>query len=112
MNYSKNMDEYIGAFPESTQAILTRLRLAIKKAAPDAEGTIKYGMPPFTFRGNLLHFGAYKNYIGFYPTASVIIHFSSELTNSVTSKGAIQFPIGKPIPHSLINKMIKFRLKQ
>jgi uncharacterized protein YdhG (YjbR/CyaY superfamily) len=112
MNFSKNMDEYIGAFPESTQAILTRLRLAIKKAAPEAEEAIKYGMPTFIFRGNLIHFAAYKNHIGFYPTPSVITHFSTELTNYVRSKGAIQFPIGKPIPLLLIRKMVKFRLNQ
>jgi uncharacterized protein YdhG (YjbR/CyaY superfamily) len=112
MNPSTNIDEYIDGFPESTQAILTRLRLAIKKAAPDAEEAIKYGMPTFIFRGNLVHFAAYKNHIGFYPTPSVIIHFSSQLSNYVTSKGAIQFPIGKPIPLLLIRKMVRFRLKQ
>ena len=112
MNPSINIDEYIDGFPETTQAILTTLRLEIKKAAPDAEEAIKYGMPTFTFRGNLVHFAAYKNHIGFYPTPSVIIHFSSQLLNYVTSKGAIQFPIGKPIPLLLIRKMVKFRLEQ
>jgi uncharacterized protein YdhG (YjbR/CyaY superfamily) len=112
MNPSKNMDEYIDRFPASSQAILTRLRLVIKKAAPDAEEAIKYGMPTFTFRGNLVHFAAYKNHIGFYPTPSVINHFSSELSSYKTSKGAIQFPIEKAIPLSIISRMVKFRLKQ
>lgn len=112
MNPSINIDEYIDGSPETTQAILTTLRLEIKKAAPDAEETIKYGMPTFTLRGNLVHFAAYKNHIGFYPTPSVIIHFSSQLSNYVASKGAIQFPIGKPIPLLLIRKMVKFRLEQ
>ena len=112
MNPSINIDEYIDGFPETTQATLTMLRLEIQKAAPDAEEAIKYGMPTFTFRGNLVHFAAYKNHIGFYPTPSVIIHFSSQLSSYVTSKSAIQFPIGKPIPLLLIRKMVKFRLKQ
>jgi uncharacterized protein YdhG (YjbR/CyaY superfamily) len=112
MNTSININEYIDGFPETTQAILTTLRLEIKKAAPDAEEALKYGMPTFTLRGNLVHFAAYKNHIGFYPTPSVIIHFSSQLSNYVTTKGAIQFPIGKPIPLLLIRKMVKFRLKQ
>jgi uncharacterized protein YdhG (YjbR/CyaY superfamily) len=112
MKSSNNIDQYIAGFPESTQAILTRLRLAIKKSAPDAAEAIKYGIPTFTLRGNLVHFAAYKNHIGFYPTPSVIINFSSELTGYITSKGAIQFPIGKPIPLSLISKMVKFRLQQ
>jgi uncharacterized protein YdhG (YjbR/CyaY superfamily) len=112
MNPSINIDEYIDGFPETTQATLTMLRLEIQKAAPDAEEAIKYGIPTFTFRGNLVHFAAYKNHIGFYPTPSVIIYFSSQLLNYVTSKGAIQFPIGKPIPLLLIRKMVKFRLKQ
>jgi uncharacterized protein YdhG (YjbR/CyaY superfamily) len=68
MNPSINIDEYIDGFPGSTQATLTTLRLETKKAAPDAEEAIKYGMPTFTFRGNLVHFAAYKNHIGFYPT--------------------------------------------
>ena len=76
MKSSNNIEQYIAGFPESTQAILTRLRLAIKKSAPDAAEAIKYGIPTFTLRGNLVHFAAYKNHIGFYPTPSVIINFS------------------------------------
>ena len=112
MKSSNNIDQYIARFPRSTQAILTRLRLAIKKSAPYAAEAIKYGIPTFTLRGNLVHFAAYKNHIGFYPTPSVIINFSSELTGYITSKGAIQFPIGKSIPLSLISKMVKFRVQQ
>ena len=89
-----------------------RLRLAIKKSVTDAEEAIKYGILTFTLRCDLVHFAAYKNHIRFYPTPSVIINFSSELTGYITSKGVIQFPIGKPIPLSLISKMVKFRVQQ
>ena len=86
--------------------------MAIKKSSPDAEEAIKYGIPTFTFGGNLVYFAAFKNHIGFYPTPSVIINFSSGLTGYITSKGAIQVLIGKPIPLSLISKMVKFRAQQ
>lgn len=112
MENVNNIDQYIAGFPAPTQAILSRLRSAIKKSAPEAQEAIKYGIPTFTFRGNLVHFAAYKNHIGFYPTPAAIVNFSAELSDYVTSKGAIQFPIGRPIPISLIGKIVKYRVEQ
>ncbi len=76
---AKNIDEYISKFPKDVQAILEKLRATIADAAPDAKETIKYRMPTFVLYKNLVHFAAFKNHIGFYPTPSVIIVFKNEL---------------------------------
>jgi len=106
----KNIDEYIAAFPRDVQEILKQIRAAVKKVAPDAEETIKYQIPTFVLNGNLLHFAAFKNHIGFYPTPSGIEAFKHELAAYKGAKGSVQFPIDKPIPLSLIKRIVKFRV--
>lgn len=112
MNKPTNIDTYISTFPKEIQEKLEQLRVTIKKAAPKAEETIKYGMPTLTLNGNLVHFAAYKNHIGFYPVPSAIKTFKKELADFKTSKGAIQFPLDKPLPLNLITKIVKFRVKE
>ncbi len=116
MNKSKRpittIDEYIDTFPIDIQEILQRIRQAIKKSAPKAEEAISYGIPTFKLNGNLVHFAAYKNHIGFYPASSGVRTFAKELTAYKTSKGTIQFPIGQPMPLALIRKIVKFRVKE
>ncbi len=109
---TKNIDEYIASFPEDIQKILEKLRVVIRKAAPKAEETINYAMPTFTLNGNLVHFAAYKNHIGFYPTPSGIDAFKKELSLYKGAKGSVQFPIDKPLPWALITKIVKFRVKE
>ena len=105
-----NTDDYIAMFPASIQATLQKLRSTIKKAAPAAEEMISYKMPAFKLNGMLVWFAAYKEHIGFYPTASPIKVFKKELSGYKTSKGAIQFPIDKPIPLALVKDIVKFRV--
>lgn len=88
------------------------MRQVIKAAAPEATEAIKYQMPTFVFHGNLVHFAAMKEHIGFYPTPSPIVAFKEELSRYKTSKGAIRFPIGEPIPFGLVSKIVRFRVKQ
>ncbi len=107
-----NIDLYIKGFPHAIQIILQKIRKTIKQAAPQAEEAIKYGMPTFVFGGNLVHFAAFKNHIGFYPTPSGIHQFQKELSSYKTSKGAIQFPLDQRIPFPLIAKIVKFRVKE
>ena len=107
-----SVEEYISTFPKDIQVILENLRSIIKKAAPNAEEKISYNMPTFYQNGNPVHFAAYKNHIGFYPTPSGIDNFKDELKNFKTSKGAIQFPIDKPLPKHLIKKIVKFRVEE
>jgi uncharacterized protein YdhG (YjbR/CyaY superfamily) len=108
----RNIDEYIAGFPPDVQAILQEIRTMIKQAAPDAEEAIKYRIPTFVLNGNLVHFAAYKNHIGFYPTPSGIEAFKDELSRYEGAKGSVRFPIDKPMPLSLIEKIVKFRVKE
>jgi uncharacterized protein YdhG (YjbR/CyaY superfamily) len=109
---AKDIDEYISGYDEDVQLLLQKMRAAIHKAAPDATEDIKYALPTFIFHGNLVHFGAFKNHIGFYPSASGVEAFKEELAMFETSRGAIQFPINKPIPFNLVTKIVKFRVHQ
>ena len=108
----KNIDEYIETFPKNIQIILNEIRKVILLAAPNAEEKISYNMPTFYLNGNLVHFAGYKNHVGFYPTPSGIENFAEELKSYKTSKGAIQFPIDKPLPVKTITKIVKFRAKE
>ena len=107
-----DIDTYIASFPAETQKLLKQIRATIKEAAPDAEEKMGYGIPTFTLQGNLVHFAGFKNHIGFYPAPSGIVAFKKELGTYKNSKGAVQFPIDKPIPFGLIAKIVKFRVKE
>ncbi|MFJ7511824.1 iron chaperone [Peribacillus simplex] len=111
-NTFHSIDEYIIQFPEEVQEILKTLRKVIKDAAPDAEEKISYQMPTFVLFGNLVHFAAYKKHIGFYPTPSAISAFGSALSEYKCSKGAVQFPLNKPIPYELITDIVIFRVEE
>ena len=104
------IDEYIAAFPKGTQKLLREMRATIKSAAPQATEKISYQMPTFHLNGNLVHFAAFKNHSGFYPTPSGIETFKKELSKYAGSKGAVQFPIDKPLPLTLVKKIVKFRV--
>lgn len=107
-----NIDQYIKGFPKEVRQKLQRLREIIHEEAPQATETISYAMPTFKLNGNLVHFAAYKNHIGFYPAPSGIAAFTSELEAYKTSKGAIQFPIDGPLPELVIRKIVRFRVKE
>ena len=106
------VEEYISKYPEDIQNILQQIRAAIKKAAPKSVEVISYGMPAFKQNKVLVYFAVGKNHIGFYPTPNPIKVFSKELEGYKTSKGAIQFPLDKKIPLTLISKITKFRVKE
>jgi uncharacterized protein YdhG (YjbR/CyaY superfamily) len=108
----KDIDEYIAGFPPDIQEILEEIRMTIRKAAPDAEETIKYRMPTFTLKGNLVHFAAFKKHIGFYPAPTGIEEFQNELSVYEGGKGSVQFPLDRPIPFDLISKIVKFRVEE
>jgi uncharacterized protein YdhG (YjbR/CyaY superfamily) len=107
-----NIDQYIAAFPEATRILLEQLRAVIRQAAPGAEEVISYGMPAFKEKRVLVYFAAWPRHIGFYPTASGMAAFKNELADFKTSKGAVQFPLVKPLPLELISKIVKFRVEE
>ena len=107
------IDEYVAGFPKQVQAILETVRQAIKESAPKAEEGISYGIPTFDLNGgHLVHFAAYRNHIGFYPTSSGVAEFKNELLQYEISKGTIRFPLDKPIPLDLVKKIVKYRVKE
>ncbi len=107
-----SIDEYIATFPKETQKILEELRATIQAAAPAAEERISYQMPAFYLKGNLVYFAALRNHIGFYPTSSGILAFKNELSVYEGTKGAVRFPMGKPLPLKLIRKIVRFRVAE
>ena len=108
----QTIDEYISGFPGNVRVLLRQVRKTIRAAAPGSREAIKYRMPTFVLEGNLIHFAAMKNHIGLYPTPSGIVNFRKELSTYVTTKGAIQFPLDRPIPYGLIAKITRFRVRE
>lgn len=107
------IDEYIKRFPIATEKKLVQMRELIKKNAPSAVEDIKYGIPTFILDGkNLVHFAAYKNHIGFYPTTSPMVFFKKELTQYKQGRGSVQFPFEKPMPLNLIREIVSFRIAE
>ena len=106
----ENIDEYIAGFPHEIQEILQQIRCLIRRAAPDAKEAIKYQIPTYVLNGILVHFAAYKKHIGFYPTPSGIEQFKEELSAYKSAKGSVQFPIVEPIPFTLIEKIVRYRV--
>jgi uncharacterized protein YdhG (YjbR/CyaY superfamily) len=110
-NYA-TIDEYIAQFPADIQKILTKIRKTIHKAAPKATEKISYSIPAFWQGKNLVYFALMKHHVGFYPTSDGVAAFAAELGAYKTSKGAIQFPLSKPIPYDLIARITAFRVEQ
>jgi uncharacterized protein YdhG (YjbR/CyaY superfamily) len=108
----KTIDEYIHTFPEDVQRILNQLRQTIKDIAPEAEETINYQISTFTLHGNLVHFAAFQNHIGLYPTPSGMEAFKEELSAYKGAKGSVQFPVDQPLPLPLIRKIVEYRVPE
>ena len=111
-NIFNNIDEYHSLLSADIQKQLEQLRQTIRQAAPFATETISYGMSAFKQNRVLVYYAAHKKHIGFYPTASPIVKLADELASYNTSKGAIQFPLDQPLPLSLIQEIVKFRVDE
>lgn len=108
-----SQSEYFASFPASTQKLLQQMRTLVLKAAPGASETMKYGMPTIQLYGkNVVHYAAYANHIGFYPAPSGLDEFKDAISKYKHSKGAVQFPLDKPIPSALVTKITKFRVAE
>ncbi|WP_316825663.1 iron chaperone [Pedobacter miscanthi] len=108
----ENIDEYIANFPIETQKLLQQVRETIHKTVPTAKEVISYGMPAFKQNTVLVYFAGYAKHIGFYPTSSGIETFKNEFTDYKWSKGAVQFPLDKPLPLDLITRITKFKTER
>jgi uncharacterized protein YdhG (YjbR/CyaY superfamily) len=109
----KDVDTYIARVPEPARSTLKKVRAAIRSALPpEAAETISYRMPAFNYKGPLLWYAAFSDHCSLFPTASVIEAFKDELRNFSTSKGTIHFPVDKPLPATLVRKLVKARIAQ
>lgn len=108
-NSANTIDEYIAAFSVEIQEILRKIRQVIRDAAPEAKEAISYQMPTFKLNGNLVHFAAFKDHIGFFPTPSGVDAYP-ELMQYKTGKGTLQFPLDQPIPYEIIRRVVEFRV--
>lgn len=110
---SKTVDDYIAGFPDSVQASLQKMRTTIKRAAPGAKETISYGIPTLKLNGPLIYFAGFKAHIGLYPmTATIRRQFKKELSGYLSGKATAKFPLDEPIPYTLIEQIVKFRVKE
>jgi len=109
----KDIDTYLALQPENVRVALEKLRQVIKTSAPDAEEVISYGMPAYRYHGMLVYFAGFKNHYSLFPgNASMIAEMAEELKGYKTSKGTIQFALDKPMPVTLIKKIVKARMKE
>ena len=109
----ETVDQYIASFPPAKQRLLKEMRTLVKKAAPEAEEMISYGMPALKFHGMLLYYAAWKEHIGLYGASSTLLaSFAKELAPYQQSKGTIQFPYGEPLPAGLISRIVTYRVKE
>lgn len=108
-----SVNEYIKLFPKEVQTILEKIRNIILNSAPESIESISYGMPAYKTNGKpLVYFAGYKKHIGFYATPTGHEEFAEELSIYKQGKGSVQFPINKPIPYELIERIVVFRVKE
>lgn len=107
----QSVDEYLATLPAEVQAVLRRVRAAIRKALPDAEEVISYQIPAYKLHGGtVLYFAGWKEHFSLYPaSAALVAAFADELAPFVVSKGTIRFPLSQPVPVKLVERMAKFR---
>jgi len=108
----RNIAEYISGAPKEARGKLRQMHACIRKAAPRAKESLKWGMPAFSYNRILVTFAVFKNHIGFYPTPSAVNAFAKELSRFTTASASVQFPLDKPLPLALIKKITTFRVRE
>ena len=108
----KTVDEYLAGVPAPARSTLTKVRAVIRSVVPaGTTETISYGIPTFKYKGSLVAFAAFTKHCSLFPMgASVLNAFERELKDFRTSKGTLHFPIDKPMPATLIKKIVKARI--
>lgn len=112
MKNFKDVASYINNQPKEARVFLTRMRAAIKKAAPKAKEGISYGMPVYKLNGPLVYFGGFKKHVSLFALPAAQRVFKKELAAYNTSKGTVQFQLDKPLPLRLITKIVRYRVKE
>jgi uncharacterized protein YdhG (YjbR/CyaY superfamily) len=108
-----DVNAYISGFPADVRSILENIRATIRKAAPDSEESISYGIPTFKRDGNyLIYFAGFKQHVSIYPILSECTGLEEELAPYRSGKGTAKFPLNRPIPYALITKIVAFMAKE
>lgn len=107
----KTIDEYLDELPSDVKAVLEKMRQTIRSIVPKAEEIISYGMPAFRYYGMLVYFAAFKNHCSLFP-AGAMTNLKDEIEPYRTSKGTLQFTVDKPIPTTLVKKIVKVRKEE
>lgn len=107
-----DVTEYLARCAPEVRTQLTALRRLIQHAAPAAVETLAYGMPTYRQGVNLVHFAAFPQHIGFYPTPAGMTAFAAEFAGYVSGKGSVQFPLDQPLPLDLIERVVRFRVAE
>ncbi|MGB5243727.1 MAG: DUF1801 domain-containing protein [Lutimonas sp.] len=112
-NELTSVDDYFRKFPKNQRELLQKVRAIIKKNAPEAIEKMAYGLPSYKQYGKpLVYFGGFKNHLGLYATPAGHEEFAKELSAYKQGKGSVQFPYNTPIPYSLIERIVRFRVQQ
>src|ERR1700704_5769759 len=110
----KDIDEYLAGVPEPARATLNKVRAAIRLAAPlEATEAISYGIPTIKYRGSLVAFAAFSKHCSLFPMSyDVMEALKNELKRFEVSKGTVRFPVDKPLPATLVKKVVKARIAE
>jgi uncharacterized protein YdhG (YjbR/CyaY superfamily) len=108
----RTVDRYIAAAPPKVRPILRKVRRTILRAAPEARETISYRIPAYSLNGTLVYFAAFKSHIGLYPPVRGDAALERAASAFANEKGNLRFPLDRPIPYSLIERIVRFRVKQ
>ncbi|HSQ27833.1 MAG TPA: DUF1801 domain-containing protein [Anaerolineales bacterium] len=109
---NEQVEKYFSSFDGVALERLHTIRNLIFELIPEASEAIKYGIPTILYHGNLVHYAAFKNHIGLYPTPSGMDAFSEEMAAYKQGKGSVQFPFKEPLPIDLIKKIVMFRIQE
>jgi uncharacterized protein YdhG (YjbR/CyaY superfamily) len=108
----RDVDDYIAHQPELVRPYLEKMREIIRKAAPEAEEGLSYGMPAYKQHGILVYFAGFKNHYSLFALPKTNLQFKDQLKGFKTSKGTIQFPFGEPVPVKLVTGIVKLRVAE
>ncbi len=109
---SRDVDDYVAGFDPHVRDALRSIREAIREIVPEAREGLAYGIPTFTQGRHLVHFGAFKTHIGFYPTPSGLERFDTELARYARGKGSARFPLDEPMPLDLVRDIVRYRVQE
>ena len=110
---ASTVDAYLAAVPEPARSTLSKVRATILSVLPkEATEVISHRIPAFRYKKIVVWYAAFSDHCSLFPTASVITKFQNDLKGYTIAKGTIQFPVDKPLPATLLKRIVKARLAE